>query len=95
MIAGVLKTLKREKKEISKDRAVQSQIGARNLIWGKKGSKARSIHSKKEKKAIEKAPDQDMQVSGGQFQGKLQSAIQESLILKENPSPDVEKCSLI
>lgn len=36
-----------------KDRAVQSQIGARNLIWGTKESTARSIHSKKEKKAIE------------------------------------------
>lgn len=30
---------------------------------------------------MEEAPDQDTQVSGGQFQGKLQSAIQESLIL--------------
>lgn len=30
---------------------------------------------------MEEAPDQDTQVSGGQFQGKLQSAIQESLFL--------------
>lgn len=33
-----------------------------------------------------------MQVSGGQFQGKLQSAIQESLIsLEEKQSPGVAK----
>lgn len=32
-------------------------------------------------RTMEEAPDQDMQVSGGQFQGKLQSAIQKSLIL--------------
>lgn len=40
-----------------------------------------AINTFKIQEAIEKAPDQDMQVSGGQFQGKLQSAIQESLIL--------------
>lgn len=33
-----------------------------------------------------------MQVSGGQFQGKLQSAIQESpILLEENQSPGVAK----
>lgn len=32
-------------------------------------------------RAMEEAPDQDTQVSGGQFQGKLHSAIQKSLIL--------------
>lgn len=49
-----------------------------------RGSTTRSIHSKY-KRATEQAPDQDMQVSGGQFQGKLQSAIQESPDLVGKP----------
>lgn len=83
MIAGVYEALKGEKKKeetgSQKDGAVQSQIEARNLIRGKNESRTRSMQSKY--RGIEKAPDQDLQVSGGQFQGKSQSAIQESLIL--------------
>lgn len=70
---------KKEETGSQKDGAVQSQIEARNLIRGKNESRTRSMQSKY--RGIEKAPDQDLQVSGGQFQGKSQSAIQESLIL--------------
>lgn len=69
-------SVEEEGEKISKDGTVQSQIGARNLIWGvRRGANAINTFKNQE------APDQDMQVSGGQFQGKLQSAIQESLIL--------------
>lgn len=47
---------------------------------------AKAINTfKKSRRATEKAPDQDMHVSGGQFQGILQSAIQESPNLVGKP----------
>lgn len=81
MIAGVLKTLRREKRRSQK--TGQCKVKSEHAIsYGvRRGVKRDQYIQKKKKKAIEKAPDQDMQVSGGQFQGKLQSAIQESLIL--------------
>lgn len=82
MIAGVLKTLRREKRRSQK--TGQCKVKSEHAIsYGVRRGVKRDqyIQKKKKKKAIEKAPDQDMQVSGGQFQGKLQPAIQESLIL--------------
>lgn len=48
-------------------------------VWSSRVERDQCIQNNR--RAIEEALDQDMQVSGGQFQGKLQSAIQESLIL--------------
>lgn len=55
--------------------AARIQIGALNLI-GKK-VEAENDQYIQNTGVDKKAPDQDMQLSGGQFQGKLQSAIRE------------------
>lgn len=83
MIAGVQEAKRGEKKKhTSSQKTGQCKVKSEHAVsYGVRRGAERDQYIQKYRRAIEETPDQDMQVSGGQFQGKLQSAIQESLIL--------------